>query len=178
MSPHFFSPIYSYILILSSIVVPPRPNQVSLVPVIVPHQEHVSGAQVQHLSTASSMPPYFKTRISFSPDSAWLSPSAKRLLTQSSKWLSEHSDARIAIVGLCDPSGSEQCRHSLAEKRGNRVRDFLVLRGVKTTQIEAVLGWERSRNEEGCPAPSLRRQPLSRTTRIFVASPTPTHIEP
>jgi outer membrane protein OmpA-like peptidoglycan-associated protein len=139
MISHFFPPSYSYILILSSSLSLPwwsRPSQTS---VVAPQEQHISDTQVQPLATTAPAPPYFKARISFSPDSTRLSPSAKRLLARSANWLSEHSDARVAIVGLCDPSGSEECRHSLAEKRGNTVRDFLVLRGVKTTQIEAVL---------------------------------------
>lgn len=173
MNGHFFVEIYSYIVILSSALVIPRLNQIAPV-VLLGFLQEPSSAQVQPLSTSPEMPPYFNEKITFLAGSARLLPPGKKLLEGSAKWLAEHPDARIAIVGLCDPSGSEECRHWLAEKRGKVVRDFLVLRGVRSEQIEAVLGWERSRNTEGCLADNERCEALNRTTRIFVASPAPT----
>jgi outer membrane protein OmpA-like peptidoglycan-associated protein len=90
------------------------------------------------------------------------------MLTQTAKWLNRHPNARILIVGLCDPTGSEGCRRSLAQKRGKVVRDFLLSQSVREAQIEAVLGWEVS--AEPCRAAAETCQKLNRTTRVFVAS--------
>ena len=116
----------------------------------------------------SEAPPYLGGRVFFRPDSVALSAGGKRMLTQTAKWLNQHPNARVLIVGLCDPTGSEGCRRSLAQKRGKVVHDFLVSQSVRETQIEAVLGWEK--NAEPCRATAEACQKLNRTTRVFVAS--------
>lgn len=119
-------------------------------------------------SPDSEAPPYFGKRIFFRPDSAVLSAGGKRLLMETTKWLNEHPNARILIVGLCDPTGSEACRRPLAQKRGKAVHDFLRSQGVRRVQIEGVLGWEK--NAEPCRGAVETCQKLNRTTRVFVAS--------
>lgn len=91
-----------------------------------------------------------------------------RMLRRTAQWLREHPSARILIVGLCDPTGSEACHRSLAQARGRVVRRFLVSQGVPESQIEGVLGWERA--AEPCRASAEACQRLNRTTRVFVAS--------
>lgn len=116
----------------------------------------------------SGAPPYFRGRVFFSPDSVALLADGVRMLRHTARWLREHPNARILIVGLCDPTGSEACHRSLAQARGKVVRRFLVSQGVPESQIEGVLGWERA--AEPCRAPAETCQRLNRTTRVFVAS--------
>ncbi len=115
----------------------------------------------------SEAPPYLGRRIFFNPDSAALSAPGKLLLKHTAKWLNAHPNARILIVGLCDPTGSEGCRRSLAQKRGKAVHGFLRSQGVREVQIEGVLGWDK--NAEPCRAAAETCQKLNRTTRVFVA---------
>lgn len=114
-------------------------------------------------------PSFLKHVLLFGPDSAELSPESVCAVKQAASWLREHREVRILIVGFCDPSGSEDCTHALAERRGTVVEQLLVKYGSGSSQIVAAKGWERA--GPVCSAATPACQATNRRARIFIAGP-------
>ena len=126
-------------------------------------------ANSQEDSAGIHEPPFLRHPILFSPDSVGLSAESRGALKSAAAWLGEYRGVRILIVGYCDASGSESCTHSLAERRGAVVRQFLMDFGVESDQITGVKGWDTSGRP--CGAGMARCQQLNRNARLFITSP-------
>ena len=116
-------------------------------------------------------PPFLRRPVLFDPNSLEPSAAGKDLLKRAVTWLREHSDARILIVGSCDPSGSESCTHALAEARATVIRRFLESSGVRSDQIVGVKGWDHV--DRGCASSEIKCKQLSRNAQMFLAGPIP-----
>lgn len=114
-------------------------------------------------------PPFLKHAFLFDPDSVELSAESRSAIRRAATWLREHREIRILIVGFCDPSGSEECTHALAERRGTVVEQLLVKYGGSSSQIVAAKGWEWA--EPVCAAVTPACQAMNRRARIFIAGP-------
>jgi peptidoglycan-associated lipoprotein len=55
-----------------------------------------------------------------------------------SKFLTDHSDLKIAVQGNCDDRGSREYNLALGQRRANSVKRAMVLLGVGDKQIETV----------------------------------------
>lgn len=62
--------------------------------------------------------PFLKHPLLFGPNSLEMNAESRDMVKRAASWLREHREARILVVGFCDPSGSETCTHTLAEGRG------------------------------------------------------------
>ncbi len=109
----------------------------------------------------------------FLPGTVLLTRVSESTLRRAALWLREHRQTRVLVAGFCDPTGSEKCNHTLAERRGTAVGKLLVRYGVEPGQMVAIKGWEKA--EPLCePGPAC--QQLNRKARIFLAGrpPVPT----
>lgn len=116
-------------------------------------------------------PPFLGHALLFAPDSTEVSAGNTDALKRAASWLGEHHEARVLVVGFCDPSGSEICTDALALKRGAVVRKYLLSFGAKSNQIAGVKGWETVGRD--CSADTGECQQLNRSAQIFVASSVP-----
>jgi outer membrane protein OmpA-like peptidoglycan-associated protein len=114
-------------------------------------------------------PPFLKHRVFFPPGSVEPTSGSRDTLKRAAAWLREHPEARILIVGFCDSLGSETCDHTLAERRGVVVREFLMHFGIELNQIVGVKGWNNVKQD--CRASKARCQRCNRNAQIFMASP-------
>ena len=167
MTQVFLGKIYLniYILLYSSVTGWCASEHLNQYPTDSPNHSVIT----QQPSEPPTRPSYFDQKVFFAQNSAALSAMSRHLLAITAQWLREHQDDRIVIVGLCDLTGSERCDHSLAKSRAAAVEEFLLAEGVQASQIEAVLGWEGAKNEEGCATTNRRCQRLNRTARLFIA---------
>ena len=113
-------------------------------------------------------PHFLKRSLLFEPNSVGFTAESERRLALDAGWLRMHPEIRTVVVGFCDPGGSEQCTHELAESRGNVVRQLLVKYGVGSSQIVAVRGWEKA--DPVCEAATPPCQEMNRRARIFIAA--------
>jgi outer membrane protein OmpA-like peptidoglycan-associated protein len=116
-------------------------------------------------------PHFLKRSLLFEPNSVGFTSESERRLALDAGWLRMHPEIRTVVVGFCDPGGSEQCTHELAESRGNVVRQLLVKYGVGSSQIVAVRGWEKA--DPVCEAATPPCQEMNRRARIFIAGFSP-----
>lgn len=114
-------------------------------------------------------PPFIKHAFLFDPDSAEPSVISRNAIKRAASWFREHRGVRLLVVGFCDPSGSEDCTHALAERRGTVVGQLLVKYGTGSSQIEAAKGWERA--DPVCVAATPACQAMNRRARIFIVGP-------
>lgn len=77
------------------------------------------------------------TIIYFDFDQATLKPEARALLLAHAERLKE-SPADVRLEGHGDERGSREYNMALGERRANAVRDFLVLQGVRRSDLEVV----------------------------------------
>ncbi len=77
------------------------------------------------------------TLIYFDFDQATLKPEARALLLAHAERLKE-SPADVRLEGHADERGSREYNMALGERRANAVRDFLVLQGVRRSDLEVV----------------------------------------
>jgi outer membrane protein OmpA-like peptidoglycan-associated protein len=103
----------------------------------------------------------------FDPSSTALTSESQKKLTLDAGWLQKHPEVRIFVVGFCDPLGSEECTHELAEGRAAGVRGHLEKYGVRSSQIVAARGWEKA--DPVCKAATSACQAMNRRARIFIA---------
>jgi outer membrane protein OmpA-like peptidoglycan-associated protein len=118
-----------------------------------------------------AIPDFLLRSLLFQPKSPVLTSESARNLLVDAGWLRKHLEVRILVAGFCDPLGSEECMHELAEQRGTAVKEFLLEAGVDLSQIVGVKGWEKA--EPICESPTPSCQEMNRRGRIFVAGLTP-----
>ncbi|MGD8174521.1 peptidoglycan-associated lipoprotein Pal [Marinimicrobium sp. ARAG 43.8] len=101
------------------------------------------------------------TIIYFDFDQATLKPDSRALLLAHAERLKE-SPTDVRLEGHADERGSREYNMALGERRANAVRDFLVLQGVRRSDLEVVSygeerpvamgsndrAWERNRRVE------------------------------
>lgn len=77
------------------------------------------------------------TIIYFDFDQATLKPDARALLLAHAERLKENP-TEVRLEGHADERGSREYNMALGERRANAVRDFLVLQGVRRSDLEVV----------------------------------------
>lgn len=132
-----------------------------------------TGISTKERNKAPAFPSLFRRTLIFKPNGIGLTSKSEQNLQSDARWLRAHPDTQIIVIGFCDPSGSEECTHELAEKRGARVRELLVKDGVRPLHIVQVKGWENA--EPACAAASPSCQEMNRRARIFVAGSNDDH---
>jgi outer membrane protein OmpA-like peptidoglycan-associated protein len=137
----------------------------------VPACSRTANADPQFSSLGIDEPPFLGHALLFAPDSTEVSAGNTDALKRAASWLGEHHEARVLVVGFCDPSGSEICTDTLARKRGAVVRKYLLSFGARSDQIAGVKVWETVGRD--CSADTGECQQLNRSAQIFVASPAP-----
>ena len=110
-----------------------------------------------------------KGRLLFASNSLNLTARNRKSLECATRWLRQHPEDRILIVGYCDDSGSEACTAALAERRAEVVRHFLLSIGTRADQIAGIKGWENLNGS--CSARVVNCQRQNRSARLFVAEP-------
>jgi len=120
-----------------------------------------------------AFPRILKETLLFDSNSIDLTSESQKSLTLDAGWLQKHPEVRIFVVGYCDPLGSEECTHNLAEGRAAGVRQHLAKSGVRTSRIVAARGWEKA--DPVCEAATLTCQAMNRRARIFIAESTHAH---
>src|SRR5206468_10370057 len=53
-------------------------------------------------------------------------------------WLKEHRGLKFRIEGHCDERGSEEYNLALGDRRANRVKEFLISKGIDTSSINTI----------------------------------------
>jgi len=132
------------------------------------NRSKASGTVSHAASVAISDPPFLRHPIQFGPNSLELTVAGRNTLKRAAAWLRQHPEARILIVGSCDPVGSETCTHTLAEARGSVVQKFLGGAGIDSDQIVGVKGWDNL--DQSCQTSDIECQQFNRSVRIFMAS--------
>lgn len=122
----------------------------------------------QSLSEDVQNPTFLQHRLLFLPNGASLTAASRNTLKCTAAWLREHHEGRILSVGYCDASGSETCTSALAERRGDKVRRFLVSLGTRPDQIAGVKGWDNL--DHACRVDTAKCQQLNRSARLFLKS--------
>jgi peptidoglycan-associated lipoprotein len=74
-------------------------------------------------------------KIYFDFDSAGLSESARRTLTENAAAVGKEAAARIRIEGNCDERGSAEYNLALGERRARAAQQYLVTMGVKPERL-------------------------------------------
>jgi outer membrane protein OmpA-like peptidoglycan-associated protein len=118
-----------------------------------------------------AIPDFLLRSLLFQPKSPVLASESARNLLVDAGWFRKHPEVRILVAGFCDPLGSEECTHELAEQRAAAVKEFLVEDGVDSSQIVGVKGWEKA--EPICESPTPNCQEMNRRARVFVAGLSP-----
>lgn len=62
----------------------------------------------------------------------------KALLQAHAKYLSEHADRKVELVGSADERGSNEYNLALGQRRADGVKKLLELGGAKPAQVKAV----------------------------------------
>jgi outer membrane protein OmpA-like peptidoglycan-associated protein len=114
-----------------------------------------------------AFPHILKQSLLFDPNGVDLTSETQKRLTFDAGWLQRHPEVRVFVVGFCDPLGSEECTHDLAERRAAVVRQLLAKYGVRASQIVATKGWEKA--DPVCEAATPTCQAMNRRARIFIA---------
>lgn len=110
--------------------------------------------------------PFLKQSLLFAPNSVELGRESRNSIKRIASWLGEHRKVRVLIVGFCDPSGSEDCTHTLAERRSTAVEQLLLKYGTNPAQITAAKGWEKA--YPVCAVANTACQAVNRRARIFI----------
>jgi outer membrane protein OmpA-like peptidoglycan-associated protein len=79
-----------------------------------------------------------RSEVYFAISSSRLTLYANRPLASVIRWLNDSKDARAVIEGHADPSGTPEGNFALAQKRAERVRDYLVAAGIDESRLEVV----------------------------------------
>lgn len=81
--------------------------------------------------------------ISFDVNSAAIKPQLRSVLDPFAASLKDDPNARLAIIGHTDSTGSDAINNPLSVERANSVRDYLAARGVSGARIETAGRGER-----------------------------------
>jgi outer membrane protein OmpA-like peptidoglycan-associated protein len=153
---------------------------ISVVALVRDAQENASdiGREATTLPTSAAnhtraFPRILKQALLFDPNSIDLTSEGQKRLTLDAGWLQKHPEVRIFVAGYCDPLGSEECTHDLAEGRAGGVSQHLAKYGLRSSQIVAARGWEKA--EPVCEAATPTCQAMNRRARIFIAGSTRGH---
>ncbi len=76
--------------------------------------------------------------VTFEFDSAELDSAARSALDQQAKWLREHANVRMTVVGHTDKVGSEGYNDGLGLRRARAVVAYLAKRGISRSRLDAV----------------------------------------
>ncbi|MGL5064102.1 MAG: OmpA family protein, partial [Microcoleus sp.] len=90
------------------------------------------------ISTVKLNPLEIATRIYFEPGAATLSPSYRETIDKIQKFLQQHPQKRIKIIGHSDRVGEAAFNEQLALRRAAAVRDALVLSGIAPQRLVTV----------------------------------------
>jgi outer membrane protein OmpA-like peptidoglycan-associated protein len=85
---------------------------------------------------AAKLPKNFHGEVQFRPNSAELTPRAKKQVKADAAWLKARPGARVVVEGHSDPAGPNDYNMELSERRAAAVRDALVEGGVDASAIE------------------------------------------
>ena len=79
-----------------------------------------------------------RNRVYFDFDKFDLKPDARNVLKAKAALLKKYPKVRILIEGHCDDRGTEEYNLALGERRARAAYEFLVLLGVRASQLEMV----------------------------------------
>lgn len=80
----------------------------------------------------------------FAFDDFSLSQEAKTVLAQNAAWLINNPQREVIIEGHCDERGTDEYNIVLGERRANSVKRYLIVMGVKESQLSTIsFGEER-----------------------------------
>jgi outer membrane protein OmpA-like peptidoglycan-associated protein len=79
-----------------------------------------------------------RSEVYFGISSSRLTLYSNRPLASAIRWLNDSKDARAVIEGHADPTGSPEGNLALAQKRAERVRDYLVAAGIEESRLEVI----------------------------------------
>jgi peptidoglycan-associated lipoprotein len=80
----------------------------------------------------------FASEIHFGYGGWGLNGATRAALDKTSRWLTEHSDVNVLLEGHADPSGNPDANMALAESRAERVKKYLVGKGIDSGRLEVV----------------------------------------
>lgn len=80
----------------------------------------------------------------FDFDQSSLTPEAKALLDSDVRILRDKPTMRVRMAGYTSASGTEETNQKLSEERANRVRNYLIEKGIAPSRI-AVIGYGRTK---------------------------------
>lgn len=72
----------------------------------------------------------------FGFDKSGITPEAKSTLKNQAEWLKQNPNAKVAISGNADRRADEEYNRTLAQKRADAVKAYLVQQGVKADRLE------------------------------------------
>lgn len=88
------------------------------------------------------------TTVYFAAGAAILSPQGKAVLAAQATWLRHHPDVAVRIDGYGDAGDTRDHALALGARRANRVRDYLMLLGVPSSQVTTT-SWGKERPGPG-----------------------------
>jgi peptidoglycan-associated lipoprotein len=88
-------------------------------------------------------------RVYFSTDQANLTNDAKAVLARQAEWLRINPDKQVLIEGHADERGTRQYNIALGARRADKVKNFLIGRGVDSDRVSTV-SYGRERPVEVC----------------------------
>ncbi|HET7410246.1 MAG TPA: OmpA family protein [Paracoccaceae bacterium] len=103
--------------------------------------------------------------VTFAFDKAALDATARRALDTQARWLREHPQVRMTIVGHADLVGPERYNFGLGLRRARNALEYLVGKGVVRDRLVAV----ESRGETDPIVPTTSRERLNRRAVTMVA---------
>ncbi len=81
---------------------------------------------------------YYLGRVYFALDSSYLSAAARGTLDRVAEFLKSRPSIKIRTEGHTDSIESEKYNQWLSEKRAKRVKDYLVLRGIRSDRMRTI----------------------------------------
>lgn len=103
--------------------------------------------------------------VTFPFDRATLDETARRALDGQARWLRDHPQVRMTVVGHTDLVGSESYNFGLGLRRARAAMAYLVAQGVSADRLDAV----ESRGELDPLIPTDSRERLNRRAQTLVA---------
>ncbi|MDO8412916.1 MAG: peptidoglycan-associated lipoprotein Pal [Gallionellaceae bacterium] len=79
-----------------------------------------------------------KRSVYFAYDASAVQDSDKPVVMAHAKYLSEHAERKVRLIGHADERGSNEYNLALGQRRADSVKKMLILGGAKDSQIETV----------------------------------------
>lgn len=76
--------------------------------------------------------------IHFGFDEDTISAEAREILDRNAQWILEHADVGVRVEGHCDERGTPAYNLALGQRRANRVRNYLISKGIPPQRLLAV----------------------------------------